>query len=84
MSILGCGGSLLIKGATKLSELEIDVDRDWGLKGISNIREIVTGMSAGDIVYHDGAKLVKLSPGPVSSELITLGPGQNPKWGWIA
>ena len=56
--------SLLLKGGiSKLSELEIDADKDWQTKGISNIREIVQGMGIGDAVQHDGARLVKLSPG---------------------
>ncbi len=38
--------SLLIKGVTKLSELDIDANKDWGAYGISNI---------GTVVVTDGA-----------------------------
>ena len=71
-------------GITKLSELTIDADKAWADKGISQLKEIVSGMTAGDIVYHDGTRLLKLSPGVLGSQLITLGPTQAPKWGWVA
>ena len=71
-------------GITKLSELTIDADKNWADKGISQLKEIVPGMTAGDIVYHDGTRLVKLSPGVTGSELITLGTGHAPIWGWVA
>lgn len=56
--------SLLFKGGiSKLSELEIDADKDWRGRGISNIREVVAGMAAGDMVQHDGARLARFRPG---------------------
>ncbi|GAJ23279.1 unnamed protein product, partial [marine sediment metagenome] len=41
--------SLLLKGITKISELEIDADKDWDGKGISNIKEIAEAMATGHI-----------------------------------
>ena len=76
--------SLLVKGITRLSQMQIDADKDWAGMGISNIREVVSGMGVGDIIYHDGTKIVKLSPGPPGSELITKGPTYPPVWGWVA
>ena len=70
--------SLLIKGVTKISELTIDTDKIWLDKGISNIKEIVLGMTKGDIAFHDGTKLVKLSPGPLGTQVKTKGPGADP------
>jgi hypothetical protein len=73
--------SLLIKaGISKLSELEIDADKDWQTKGISNIKEIVQGMSIGDVAQHDGATLVKLSPGQAHHVLTSEGPGKLVVW----
>ena len=73
--------SLLLKaGISKLSELEIDADKNWNLKGISNIKEIALGMAIGDIVQHDGARLVKLSPGEAHHVLTSEGPGKLVTW----
>ncbi len=76
--------SLLLKGVSRLSELQIDVDKDCGTLGLSNLKEVVTGMSAGDIIFHDGFGIQKISPGAFSSELITRGPAHNPYYGWVA
>ena len=84
MSLSGNGGSLLAKGVSQLSQVGIDADKEWSGFGISNIKEVVAGMSVGDIIYHDGNRIQKLTPGPIGSELITLGAGHNPKWGWVA
>jgi hypothetical protein len=67
-------------GITKLSELEINVDKDWERKGIFNIKEVAQGMVIGDIVQHDGAKLVKLSPGTPSYVLTSEGAGKVIVW----
>jgi len=73
--------SLLIKaGIAKLSELEIDTDKDWQAKGISNIKEIALGMGIGDVAQHDGARLVKLSPGQAHHVLTSEGPGKLVVW----
>lgn len=67
-----------VGGISKLSQLTIDADKIWLDKGISNIKEIVLGMTIGDIAFFDGTRLVKLSPGPLGSELKTKGPGHDP------
>ncbi len=71
-----------VGGITKLSQLTIDADKDWQLKGISNIKEVVLGMTTGDVVYHDGTRLVKLSPGVTGTQLKTKGAGANPIYGY--
>lgn len=68
-----------VGGITKLSQLTIDAGKVWAGMGISNIKEIALGMTRGDILYHDGTKLVKLSPGPiVGSQLKTKGVSAPP------
>jgi hypothetical protein len=71
-------------GITKLSQLTIDADKAWAAMGISNIKEVVAGMAEGDMIYHDGTKIVKITPGAASTELITKGPTHPPEWGFIA
>ena len=82
--------SLLIKakGISKLSELEIDADKNWNLKGVFNVKEIAQSMGTGHIIQHDGEKLVKLPPGPANyvltsegtEHLITWAPGGAYLW----
>jgi len=76
--------SLSFKGVSRLSELEIDTDKDMGGFSLTNLKEVVAGMGVGDIIYRDGAGIQKLSPGPIDSELITHGPGHDPLYGWVA
>lgn len=55
--------SLLLKGVTKLSELIIDADKDWGAHGITNLKSIAAGMVAGDTVFRGAAILERLAKG---------------------
>ena len=83
MGILyGASGCLLVKaGITKLSELEIDADKDWGGYGISNLKELVSGMQKGSILQRgDTGVLENLSPGAISFELTSDGPGSKVDW----
>ena len=53
--------SWLIKGGIgKLSELEIDIDKDWQQKEIRNLKAVVEGMAQGDIVYRGADVLERL------------------------
>ncbi len=74
--------SLLIvtKGKVKLSELEIDVDKDWGRFGIFNLKEVAPGMGAGDLAVHDGLRLVRFAPGALNMVLTSQGPAKMPTW----
>ena len=74
--------SLLIvaKGATALSQIGIDADKDWNAKEISNIASIIAGMLQGDIVYYNGSTLARLPAGSPGHNLQCLGAGNNPRW----
>ncbi|AQU05305.1 hypothetical protein B1778_00770 [Dehalococcoides mccartyi] len=74
--------SVLIKGSsiTKLSQLQIDTDKNWNGKGISNVKQIAGGMTTGHIVQHNGLILETLPPGPESYVLTSAGPGQRIVW----
>lgn len=39
-------------GVTKLSEIEIDADKDWGARSIRNLGGIGSFMQPGDIIYR--------------------------------
>jgi len=54
--------SLLVKGITRLSQIEIDVDKNWQGKEISDIKAVAAGMSQGDIVYRGNSLLERLAP----------------------
>jgi hypothetical protein len=74
--------SLLItaKGITKLSQLQIDADKDWGGKGITNIRQIADGMALGHIIQHNGSILETLVPGTANYVLTSAGAGHRVAW----
>jgi len=72
--------NFLTKGISKLSELQIDADKDWEGKGISNLKELASGMQTGDIIYRGPGGLVKLSPGPISYELTSSGESNPIEW----
>lgn len=72
--------SLLIKGIDKLSQLEIDADKDWAAKGVSNIKEVVLGMTKGDMVVKGDSILQRLQPGTISRVLTSAGSGHIPVW----
>lgn len=80
--LIGTSGCLLVKPRmiSRISELEIDVDKDWSGYGILNLREAAAGMQKGDILVHDGNRLIKISPGNCGDELTTKGSGQLPCW----
>lgn len=71
---------LLPKNVTNLSELEIDVDMDWQGFGITNLKELASNMRRGDILVHDGNKIMKISPTNIGDELTSGGPGQDVTW----
>lgn len=71
---------LLIKGITKLSELDIDADKDWVTKGITNIKQVAALMSKGDLVVRDTNILVRLAPGGAGYVLTSTGLLSIPTW----
>ena len=65
-------------GIKKLSQLIIDADKNWQLKGISNIKELAAGMQAGDILAHDGTRIIRI---PISiANLVLTSDGLMPYW----
>ena len=74
--------SLLVvtKGVTDLSQIEIDADKDWNGKEISNVASILAGMAQGDIVYYNGSTLARLPAGSPGHNLQCQGTGNNPRW----
>jgi len=48
-------------GISKLSEIEIDADKDWQAREIRNLKAIVAGMVEGDIAYRGPGVLEKLA-----------------------
>jgi hypothetical protein len=74
--------SILVKGRgiNKLSQLQIDCDKDWRGRGIINIRHIAAGMEKGHIIQHNGQVLETLSPEAAENVLTSAGPGQKVVW----
>ena len=68
------------RAVTRLSELEIDADKAWNFKGIIELKELALSMHRGDILFRHGDELVKLSPGSISYELTSGGPGHAIAW----
>ncbi len=71
---------LIERGITKLSQLQIDTDKDWGGKGITNIRHIAAGAGIGHVAQHNGLILETLPPGLANYVLTSAGPGNRVVW----
>ena len=82
MGLSRIGDCLLIKvGVTKLSELEIDADKDWSGHGITNLKELASAMETGDMLQRgDSGVLERFSPGVIGFELTSNGPGSEIEW----
>jgi hypothetical protein len=72
--------TLLRKPALTLSQLSIDTDKGWEEKAITELKELAAGMATGDMLYFDGTRLVKITPGPVGTDLMTHDVGNPPSW----
>jgi hypothetical protein len=77
--------ALLNKGITKLSQLNIDVDKAWqdmqgNPKGIANIRELAANMVKGEMLVRGDSVLERLPAGPDSYVLTSRGTGKIPTW----
>ena len=79
--LLGPSGCLLMKGGiTRLSELEIDADKNWQSYGITNVAHLASGMTRGSLLVHNGTVLVAVPAGTIGDELTSNGPGHMPDW----
>ena len=67
-------------GITKLSELEIDADKAWNAKEITQLKAIAEAMAKGDMVARGSDVMVKLTPGPISYVLTSQGAGKIASW----
>lgn len=74
MGFQGQSSAWLVKGISKLSELEIDADKDWDEKGISDIAHMVAGMQKGDLLMRGPAGIVAVSPNSIGNVLTCNGP----------
>ena len=68
--------------ASKLSEVDVDCDKDWAVKGITSLKQLAVGMAKGNLAYFNGTELVKITPGSVGTELITHDVGFAPTFGY--
>jgi len=64
----------------RLSETDIDVDKDWQTKGITNIKQVAASMSKGDLVVKDTNILIRIPTGPLDYALTSTGYGKIPVW----
>ncbi len=76
--------SLLWTPKTDLSQLEIDADKDWQGLSITKIKELASGMQKGDLLFFDGTRLAKSTPGPIGTVLTGHDIGADPTWEYPA
>ncbi|APH12386.1 hypothetical protein ASJ33_04085 [Dehalococcoides mccartyi] len=74
--------SLLLKGVDRLSQLEIDTDKDWQAKGMANLKSVAGSMNHGDIAFRGNDILERLlaDAGKGYNFLRSRGPGLSPVW----
>ena len=74
--------SLLTKGVTRLSQLQIDLDKDWQGRKITNLKAIAQAMESGDIAYrgNDVIEALTADAGKGYNFLKSRGPGLSPVW----
>ena len=79
--LFGASSCLLVKaGITRLSELEVDGDKDWQGHRITRISYLADGMRRGSLLVHDGEKLVALPGSSIGDELTSQGAAALPAW----
>ena len=79
--LFGASSCLLVKaGITRLSELEVDANKDWQGYGITNIAHLASGMTRGSLLVHNGSVLAAVPAGTIGNEFTSNGPGHMPEW----
>ena len=79
--LFGASSCLLVKaGITRLSELEVDADKDWQGYGITNIAHLASGMTRGSLLIHNGSVLAAVPAGTIGNEFTSNGPAHIPEW----
>lgn len=73
---------LLMRGVAKLSQLEIDANKDWQAREITNLKTIAGAMGHGDIAFRGAGVLERLlaDAGKGYNFLRSRGPGLSPVW----
>lgn len=71
---------MLFKGITRLSELDIDADKDWNARGITNIRQLAPLMSKGDLLQRGDLVIQRIPAGPDGYVITSQGPGKLVTW----
>lgn len=64
----------------KLSELEIDADKNWEGRGLRNVKEIAQNALYGDMPVRSRNTLMNLPPGFQGFLLVSAGPRNMPVW----
>jgi len=74
--------SLLTRGINKLSQLEIDTNKDWQSREIANLKAVAANMAHGDVIFRGGSILERLTAdaGKGYSFLRSRGLGLSPVW----
>lgn len=74
--------SLLLRGVARLSQLEIDSDKNWQAREITNLKTIAGAMGHGDIAFRGADVLERLvaDAGKGYNFLRSRGPGLSPVW----
>lgn len=67
-------------GISALSQLNIDADKVWATKGISNIKELALGMIQGDLLVHNGVRIIRFPASVANLVLTSMGVGMMPVW----
>jgi len=63
-----------------ISELEIDCDKDWLGRGITNIKEVVLNMTHGAITHRGPVRMENIAHGTDGQFLQTQGGDHRPVW----
>jgi len=64
----------------RLSDITIDVDKDWQVKGITNIKQVAANMVIGNLAQHNGTILQRIACGPDGYVLTSQGLGKLLVW----
>jgi len=68
--------------ANKLSEIDIDADKDWQAFGITDLKQLAEAMAKGDMLFFDGTRLVKLTTDSIGKMLTAQDMGNDPIWSY--
>lgn len=66
--------------AMRISDLDVDCDKDWKGRGVSGIKEVVLSMLQGGVIHRAAAVLENLPYGTDSQFLQTRGAIGRPVW----